>query len=87
MVSLLNGLIGGFIATIVMTAFMMTLGDDSPPPTAVFWSKYVGEGPPEEYMMQGMILHMLYGTINGAVYVLLAAILGLGIASLGGGLL
>lgn len=87
MVTILNGLIGGLVATIAMTAFMMTLGDDSPPPTAVLWSKYVGDGPPEEYQMQGMILHLLYGIIAGAVFVVLAVALGLGIASLGGAIL
>jgi hypothetical protein len=45
-VTLLNGLLGGVLATIVMTALMMALGDDSPPPTALFLSKYVGDGPP-----------------------------------------
>lgn len=67
MVSLLAGLVGGFVATIVMTALMMGLGDDSPPPTAVFWSKFVGDGPPEDYMMQGVVLHLGYGTGAGSV--------------------
>jgi hypothetical protein len=71
-ITIINGLIGGLIATIVMTVFMMTLGDDSPPPTALFWSKYIGDGPPDEYMMQGMVLHLLYGIGAG---VALAAIL------------
>jgi len=71
-VTLLNGLLGGLLATIVMTAFMMTLGDDSPPPTALFWSQYVGDAGPKEYMMQGMVLHFLYGVGAGAV---LAAVL------------
>lgn len=64
-VTVLNGLIGGLLATIVMTAFMMALGDDSPPPTALFWAKYVGDGDPSEYMMQGMVLHFLYGISAG----------------------
>jgi len=73
MVTLLAGLVGGFVATIVMTAFMMGLGDDSPPPTAVFWSQYVGDGPPEEYMMQGLVMHLGYGTGAGSVLALLSA--------------
>lgn len=71
-VTILNGLVGGLLATIVMTAFMMTLGDDSPPPTALFWSAYIGDAGPDEYMMQGMVLHFLYGIGAGAV---LAAVL------------
>lgn len=66
-VTILNGLLGGLIATPVMTAFMMALGDDSPPPTAQFWSEYVGDGDPDEYMMQGMVLHFLYGVGGGAI--------------------
>lgn len=76
MVTLLGGLVGGFIATIVMTVLMMALGDDSPPPTALFWSKYVGDGEPSEFMMQGMVLHLLYGTIAGGVFALLIPVLG-----------
>ena len=76
MVTLIGGLVGGLVATIVMTVFMMLLGDDSPPPTALFWSEYVGEGPPEEYVMPGMILHTLYGTVAGGVFVVLVPLLG-----------
>lgn len=75
--SILNGLAGGLIATIVMTVFMMALGDDSPPPTAALWSKFVGDGSPEDYMMQGMVLHMLYGIGAGAVFALLVPVVGI----------
>lgn len=66
-VTILSGLVGGILGTIVMTVFMMTVGDDSPPPTALFWSTYVGDDRPEAYMMQGMVLHFLYGIGAGAV--------------------
>jgi len=80
--TVLNGLVGGLVATIVMTVFMMALGDDSPPPTALFWSKYVGDGEPDEYMMQGMVLHMLYGIIAGLVFVIAVPLLGISIGSM-----
>jgi hypothetical protein len=80
--TVLNGLAGGLVATIVMTAFMMALGDDSPPPTALFWSKYVGDGDPGEYMTQGMVLHMLYGIIAGVVFVVAVPAAGLSIGSM-----
>ena len=66
-VTILNGLFGGVLATVVMTALIITLGDDSPPPTAMFLSKYAGDGDPEEYMMPGLGLHFLYGTGAGVV--------------------
>ena len=65
-VTIVNGLVGGVLATVVMTALMMALGDDSPPPTALFLAEYVGDGRPEQYMMPGMVLHLLYGIGAGA---------------------
>jgi hypothetical protein len=79
-ISIINGLAGGIVATIVMTVFMMVLGDDSPPPTAALWSKYVGDGPPEEFMPQGMLLHMLYGISAGAAFAVLFTVVGLDIS-------
>lgn len=88
MVTLIDGLVGGVVATIVMTVFMMLLGDDSPPPTALFWSKYVGDGDPDGYMMQGMVLHMLYGIVAGGVFAILATALGfVSVATIGSALL
>jgi hypothetical protein len=69
----LGGLVGGLVATVVMTALMMAMGDDSPPPTAQVWAKYVGDGPVEEYPMQRMILHILYGIGAGWVFALVVA--------------
>ncbi len=76
MVTLLSGLVGGFVATIVMTILMMALGGDSPPPTAAFWSKYVGDGEPTDFMMQGMILHLFYGSIAGAIFAKVIPLIG-----------
>ena len=75
-ITLLGGLVGGIAATIVMTVFMMALGDDSPPPTALFWSKYIGDGDPEEYMMPGMALHMLYGVSAGVALAVVLPVAG-----------
>ncbi len=66
--ALINGAVGGLVATIVMTMFMMRLGGDDPPPTALFWAKYVGDDGPEAYVPQGMILHVLYGIGAGAAF-------------------
>lgn len=72
-IGLVTGIVGGLIATIAMTVVMMALSD-SPPPTASLWSKYVGDGPPDDFMMQGMALHFLYGITAGAVFSLAIAI-------------
>ena len=82
MVTISSGLAGGSVATIVMTAFMMALGDDSPPPTAALWARYVGDEPAESYVMQGLVLHLLYGTAAGAVFVLALPAVGVGLSDL-----
>lgn len=64
--ALINGALGGLVATFVMTVVMMAAGDDSPPPTANLWSKYVG-GEPEENRAPAMILHFVYGTAVGSL--------------------
>ena len=87
MPSFINGIVGGFVATIVMTIAMMAMTDDSPPPTALLWAKYIGNRGPDEYMMQGMILHFIYGILAGGVFVLVANTIGLDLVSLGSSIL
>ena len=76
MVTLVDGLAGGLVATIAMTASMLALGDDSPPPTALFLAEYAGDGDPEAYAMPGMLLHLGYGVAAGAVFALVVPALG-----------
>lgn len=80
MASLIAGLAGGVVATIVMTAVMMVMGDGGPPPTARLVSKFAG-GDPEDYAMPGMILHLLYGIVAGAVFAVGVPLLGLALGS------
>lgn len=82
MVSVTAGLVGGFVATVVMTAVMMAIGDGGPPPTAAFIAKFAG-GEPADHKMPGMVLHLLYGAVAGAVFVLIVPALGLSLGSLG----
>lgn len=67
---------GGLFATVVMTAFRLPILR-SLPPTANFWSKYVGRGHPEEYTGIGLVLHLVYGAVGGAIFGLLYATLDL----------
>jgi hypothetical protein len=80
MTTLLAGLAGGLVATIVMTMLMMVMGDGGPPPTARLVAKFAG-GEPEDYAMPGMVVHMLYGIIAGVVFAL--GVPALGIIDLG----
>lgn len=68
MVTVLGGLVGGLVATIVMSMVMRGIGG-GPPPTAALLAKFQG-GEPAEHMMPGMLLHLVYGIIAGAVLVL-----------------
>ena len=82
MASVTAGLAGGLVATIVMTAVMMVMGDDSPPPTAALVARFAG-GDPTEYAMPGMILHLGYGIVAGAVFAVGVPLAGLSLGSLG----
>lgn len=63
----LRGLQAGFVATLIMTAFRLPIMR-SLPPSANFWSTYVAGGEPEDYPIVGLLLHLLYGTLGGAVF-------------------
>jgi hypothetical protein len=82
MASVVAGLAGGLVATIVMTIVMMVMGDGGPPPTAALVSKFAG-GDPADYKMPGMVLHLLYGTIAGAVFAVGVPLAGLPLGSIG----
>ena len=81
MASVIAGLVWGFVATIVMTMTMMAVGDGGPPPTAALVAKFAG-GTPEEHKKPGMLLHMLYGTIAGAVFAVGVPLVGLSLDSI-----
>jgi len=81
MSTVLAGLAGGLIATILMTVVMMVMGDGGPPPTAMLVAKFAG-GEPADYEMPGMALHMLYGIVAGAVLAVGAPLAGLGFSSM-----
>lgn len=70
------------MATIVMTAVMMAMGDGGPPPTAALVAKFTG-GDPADYAMPGMILHLVYGIVAGAVFAVGVPLLGLSLGSIG----
>jgi len=65
------GVRGGAIATTVMTLFRIPI-TDSLPPTAQFWAKFVGSGNSDDYPIQALVLHFLYGI--GAATVFAAAL-------------
>jgi hypothetical protein len=81
MASVIAGLAGGVVATIVMTIAMMLMGDGGPPPTARLVAKFAG-GDPEDYAMPGMALHMMYGIVAGAVFAVGVPLLGLDLGSI-----
>lgn len=82
MASVTAGLAGGLVATIVMTAVMMVMGDGGPPPTAGLVAKFAG-GDPADHAMPGMLLHLGYGIVAGAVFAVGVPVLGLSLGSLG----
>ena len=65
--SILAGLKGGLVGTAAMTVFRMPVSD-SLPPTARFYAKFIGSGEPDDYPLQALVLHLLYGTGGGALF-------------------
>lgn len=68
-VTVSTGAIWGIVGAIAMVIVMQALGGDDPPPFAVFWSKFIGDGDPSNAMPQSLILHAIYAIVAGAVYV------------------
>ncbi|MFC4360116.1 DUF6789 family protein [Halobium salinum] len=62
-----DGAVGGLVATVVMTVYRAPVFR-ALPPTAEFWARYVGGGEAEQYPAQGFVLHLLYGTVAGALF-------------------
>ena len=81
MASVIAGLAGGLVATIVMTIVMMVMGDGGPPPTASLVSKFAG-GQPADHAMPGMVLHLIYGIVAGAVFAVGVPVVGLQLTDL-----
>ncbi|MWV65446.1 hypothetical protein GRS48_11550 [Halorubrum sp. JWXQ-INN 858] len=64
---LYRGVVGGLIATAMMTLYRFPVFR-ALPPTADFWAKYVGGGDPEAYPGIGLILHVVYGGAAGGLF-------------------
>ncbi|WP_254536804.1 hypothetical protein [Halomarina litorea] len=65
--SALRGTVGGLIATLVMTLYRAPVFRTLPP-TAEVWAKYVAGGEAEDHQGVGLLLHLLYGTVAGALF-------------------
>lgn len=80
MSSIVAGLAGGLIATVLMTVVMMVIGDGGPPPTASLVAKFA-DGTAEDYRMPGMVLHLVYGMVAGVVLAVGVPLVGLSFGS------
>lgn len=63
--SLVNGLVGGALATVVLTLVIAAPKDDLAPLSAEFLSEFVG-GEPVDHRRNGLMMHLLYGAAGGA---------------------
>lgn len=70
-VTVITGAIWGIVGAIAMVVVMQARGGDAPPPFAVFWAKFIGDGDPANAMPQSLILHAIYAIVAGAVYALI----------------
>ena len=65
---ILTGAEGGLVATVVMTAFRLPISR-SLPPTDEFWRMFVRADESTSATVPAILLHLLYGTGAGVVYV------------------
>jgi ABC-type uncharacterized transport system permease subunit len=65
--NIVRGCKGGLIATAVMTVYRVPVFR-ALPPTAEFWSRYIGHRDAEAYLPQGVLLHFLYGMVAGGLF-------------------
>jgi hypothetical protein len=59
-----RGAVGGLIATVLMTLYRLPVFR-ALPPTSEFWAEYVGGGEPDQYLLEGLLLHAVYGAVGG----------------------
>ena len=85
MASVLGGLIGG-LAGAILTGAAMRAAADEPGPSATVWAMYFGDGDPDHYEEQGLVVHAVYGAAAGAVFASFAGSLSLAVGTLGGAL-
>lgn len=78
-VSVLAGVIWGFVGSIAMVIVMGTRGDEDPPSFAVYWSETIGDGNPSDAMPQALLLHVIYAMAAGGAYVVLFSTVDLGL--------
>jgi hypothetical protein len=62
-----QGLEGGALATLVMTAYRLPV-TRSLPPTAEFWAQYVSRDDPYDHPVVALVLHAVYGVAAGGVF-------------------
>lgn len=62
-----HGVEGGFVATLVMTAFRIPISR-SLPPTAEFWQRFVHDTDSPTVTVPAIALHLLYGVGGGVAY-------------------
>lgn len=73
---LVRGVVGGLIATALMTLYRFPVFR-ALPPTSDFWAKYVGGGDdPKTYPGIGLVLHFLYGGVAGGLFSVAITVLG-----------
>lgn len=74
--TLLSGAVWGLVGAVAMVVVMNARGGDAPPPFAVFWASYLGDGDPADAMPQALVLHAIYAVVAGAVYTLVFNLVG-----------
>ncbi|WP_232688733.1 DUF6789 family protein [Halobacterium zhouii] len=71
--SVYHGVVGGLVATAVMTVYRLPVFH-ALPPTSEFWATYLGDEDADSYPLRGLLLHAAYGAGAGGVFGALFAV-------------
>lgn len=69
---ILAGLVGGFLATLVMGVIARSmLTATQPLPSQLFASRFINDKPPEDNRTLGWVIHLVYGTLMGVLWIVM----------------
>lgn len=80
MASVLGGLLGGGLGAVGAVAVRRAMWD-APGTATMVWAKYLGDGDAHGYEHRGVVVDLLYGTVAGGVFAVLAGALRLELSS------
>mgnify|MGYP006105440553 CR=1 FL=1 len=79
MSTFVGGMVAGIVGAVVITLLIISVmdkrvGNKSILPASLFVSKYIGSGDVDEYLNQGVLLSIIYGSLVGGIVAIMLPI-------------